>query len=167
MLPPFQDLQVSGKRLLALIVAALSMSNFSPFLAPEGGATGKQPSRIKKRPSLPRSFGIPVHDEPEHPELEPPSLSDAETHTSSASNSDESTLPTDISSPSDTGEHEDTFGSQFPVAERSDKEKLEAIATEFGDIAGLMEGAEPERMLAEGRGSLFKWVLLPTAEADG
>lgn len=46
----------------------------------------------------------------------------------------------------------------------ADEEKVRAIIQEFGDIAGLMrprEGPqpEPERMLAEATGSLFKYVL--------
>lgn len=43
----------------------------------------------------------------------------------------------------------------------SDEQKLAAIVAEFGDIASLMErvggaSVEPERMLAESEGSLFK-----------
>ncbi|WWC63363.1 uncharacterized protein I303_105963 [Kwoniella dejecticola CBS 10117] len=44
--------------------------------------------------------------------------------------------------------------------EVSDEEKLAAIIEEFGDIAGLMEGDEPERMLADTKGALFKGVMM-------
>ncbi|WVR07542.1 hypothetical protein IAU60_004584 [Kwoniella sp. DSM 27419] len=40
--------------------------------------------------------------------------------------------------------------------ELSPEEKLAAIAEEFGDIAGLIEGEEPERLLGATKGSLFK-----------
>jgi sterol 3beta-glucosyltransferase len=45
--------------------------------------------------------------------------------------------------------------------EPSDEQKLAAVIEEFGDIASLMErddgeGSEPERLLAESKGSLFK-----------
>nr|XP_019044752.1 hypothetical protein I302_06665 [Kwoniella bestiolae CBS 10118]OCF23682.1 hypothetical protein I302_06665 [Kwoniella bestiolae CBS 10118] len=46
------------------------------------------------------------------------------------------------------------------VPDMSDEEKLAAIKEEFGDIAGLMEGDEPERMLADTKGSLFKGVMM-------
>ncbi|KAK6910724.1 hypothetical protein I203_104756 [Kwoniella mangroviensis CBS 8507] len=46
------------------------------------------------------------------------------------------------------------------VSDISDEEKLLAIKEEFGDIAGLMEGGEAERMLADTKGSLFKGVMM-------
>lgn len=38
----------------------------------------------------------------------------------------------------------------------TDEEKMAAIISEFGDIASLYEDQEPERILAESKGSIFK-----------
>lgn len=40
------------------------------------------------------------------------------------------------------------------------EEKLYAISEEFGDIAGLMEGGEPEKFIAELRGALFRGIII-------
>ncbi|WWC71508.1 uncharacterized protein I206_105466 [Kwoniella pini CBS 10737] len=44
--------------------------------------------------------------------------------------------------------------------EVSEKDKLAAIIEEFGDVAGLLEGDEPERILADTKGALFKGVMM-------
>lgn len=38
----------------------------------------------------------------------------------------------------------------------TDEEKIAAIISEFGDITSLYEDQEPERILAESKGSVFK-----------
>lgn len=53
------------------------------------------------------------------------------------------------------------FGDSFddmPLAgeDITDEEKVAAIIREFGDIASLCEDQEPERILAESKGSIFK-----------
>ncbi|OXC68989.1 hypothetical protein AYX13_02600 [Cryptococcus neoformans] len=42
----------------------------------------------------------------------------------------------------------------------TDEEKMAAIISEFGDIASLYEDQEPERILAESKGSIFKSVMM-------
>lgn len=42
----------------------------------------------------------------------------------------------------------------------SAQEKLDAITEEFGDIAGLMEGDQQERFIAESRGALFRGIII-------
>ncbi|WVR00064.1 hypothetical protein IAU59_007206 [Kwoniella sp. CBS 9459] len=46
------------------------------------------------------------------------------------------------------------------VSDISNADKIKAIVEEFGEIANLMEGDEPERMLADTKGSLFKGVMM-------
>ncbi|KAK8854734.1 hypothetical protein IAR55_003473 [Kwoniella newhampshirensis] len=53
------------------------------------------------------------------------------------------------------------------VDDISDEDKLAAIVDEFGDIAGLIEGEEPERILAESKGSLFKSGKIASANMQG
>ena len=53
------------------------------------------------------------------------------------------------------------------LQQASDEEKLKAIQEEFGDMASNMVDSEtgvsePERLLAEGKGSLFRWVVPPS-----
>lgn len=52
----------------------------------------------------------------------------------------------------------DSFGDDMPLAgeDITDEEKMAAIIREFGDIASLCEDQEPERILAESKGSIFK-----------
>lgn len=52
----------------------------------------------------------------------------------------------------------DSFGDDMPLAgeDITDEEKMTAIIKEFGDIASLCEDQEPERILAESKGSIFK-----------
>ncbi|KIR31721.1 sterol 3beta-glucosyltransferase [Cryptococcus deuterogattii MMRL2647] len=57
------------------------------------------------------------------------------------------------------------FGDSFddmPLAgeDITDEEKVAAIIREFGDIASLCEDQEPERILAESKGSIFKSVMM-------
>lgn len=42
----------------------------------------------------------------------------------------------------------------------TDEEKIAAIISEFGDITSLYEDQEPERILAESKGSVFKSVMM-------
>ncbi|OCF37991.1 hypothetical protein I316_00215 [Kwoniella heveanensis BCC8398] len=46
------------------------------------------------------------------------------------------------------------------VSDITNAEKIKAIVEEFGEIANLIEGDEPERMLADTKGSLFKGVMM-------
>lgn len=125
------------------------MSNLSPLNAQSGSLTARRP-RIRKRlrPSLPRlASAISPPGEPEHSDLEAPEP------TSSSSGS--STPSTDITPPT-LSEDDNQYGSVFQDRAIPDEEKLSAIAAEYGDIVALMEDSEPERMLAESMGSLFK-----------
>lgn len=45
------------------------------------------------------------------------------------------------------------------------EEKLYAICEEFGDLAGLMEGNEPETFIAESRGALFRGIIIVVRKA--
>jgi sterol 3beta-glucosyltransferase len=52
-------------------------------------------------------------------------------------------------------------GISTPITEDvDDTEKMKAIITEFGNIAELQQGSEPERLIAESKGSFFKGVML-------
>ena len=139
---------------MGLLNVALSLSNLSPLNVQEGRTSGKMSAR-KKRPSLPRlsSFAAHPRDEPEHPELAPPIPDDEST-----SASEGSTPSTGVTSPSKQSGEDEEYGGLLQNRVIPSDDKLKAIAEEFGDIAGLHEGAEPERMLAEAKGSLFKWV---------
>jgi len=123
------------------------MSNLSPLNAQNGSLTARRP-RIRKRPSLPRlASAISPPGEPEHSDLEAPEPT--------SSSSGNSTPSTDITPPT-LSEDDNQYGSVFQDRAISDEEKLSAIAAEYGDIVALMEDSEPERMLAESMGSLFK-----------
>jgi sterol 3beta-glucosyltransferase len=111
---------------------ALSLSNLSPY--------GEEAMSRKKRPELPR-FSSHAADESDS-ELSEDTLSTPSTGiTTPAEPVDQTTAP--------------------EPDEPSDEQKLAAVIEEFGDIASLMErddgeGSEPERLLAESKGSLFK-----------
>lgn len=47
------------------------------------------------------------------------------------------------------------------------EEKLYAIREEFGDIAGLTEGGEPEKFIAESRGALFRGIIIVVRNSLG
>jgi len=136
---------------------ALSMSNLSPLVSQDGYPRKAKVPAKKKRPQLPHLHinAVPPQEEPEHPELDTPP-SDAETLPSIPPSSGASTPVTDITSPSKLSEEEGKYEDILQDRKISDEEKLQAVVAEFGDIAGLMEGSEPERMLAEAKGSLFK-----------
>nr|XP_031864085.1 uncharacterized protein CI109_000729 [Kwoniella shandongensis]KAA5531157.1 hypothetical protein CI109_000729 [Kwoniella shandongensis] len=68
---------------------------------------------------------------------------------------DESPVDTPLEAP--TGR---PFRAAVGVDDIPDEDKLAAIVDEFGEIAGLLEGDEPERILAESKGSLFKGVMM-------
>ncbi|WWC90647.1 uncharacterized protein L201_005583 [Kwoniella dendrophila CBS 6074] len=63
-------------------------------------------------------------------------------------------------------ESQNTTSAALGVGDISDEEKLAAIKDEFGDIAGLMEGDEPERLLADTKGTLFKLLFHATIPPD-
>lgn len=115
---------------------ALSLSNISPY--------GEQVVGRKIRPQLPHVSSKPGTE-----------YADSE---SELSESIPSTPSTGITTPPDTERHSAIL---VEGEEPSDERKLAAIVEEFGEIANLMErvdgdGSEPERMLAESKGSLFK-----------
>lgn len=134
--------------------AALSLSNLSPYGEPMLGDDEKP----KSRPPLPTFTSKLTSD----PEQETPSGTPA----SSAPGSP--TFPAaDASAPvaaplvmPQPVRNESMRSNDPSYVEPTDDEKLAAIAEEFGDISGLFEGAEPERMLAESKGSLFKSVMM-------
>jgi sterol 3beta-glucosyltransferase len=93
----------------------------------------------KKRPELPR---FSSHAEESDSELSEDTLS---------------TPSTGITTPAELADQTTVLDTDEP----SDEQKLAAVIEEFGDIASLMqrhdgEGSEPERLLAESKGSLFK-----------
>ncbi|WWD19120.1 hypothetical protein CI109_103578 [Kwoniella shandongensis] len=73
---------------------------------------------------------------------------------------DESPVDTPLEAP--TGR---PFRAAVGVDDIPDEDKLAAIVDEFGEIAGLLEGDEPERILAESKGSLFKLAMDSAAAA--
>ena len=149
------------------------MSNYSPLSNIEATpAEGSRPhSRLRhKRPSLP-SFPSTVRplsdadetptDEQDHPELDlaPPIDSSSESSVPYSDDISEYSITPPSSTDGTSAEHDPNrpvLGPDIP-----DKVKLEAIVAEFGPIADSMENidgtpAEPERILAESKGSLFK-----------
>ena len=163
-----QDLLVSRyyEIPIAYMRSALSMSNLSPLT---NGQSAARPRGSKKRPPLPRpaSTTVPNSDvEPEHPELGPSTSPDEESdYTSATPDSGSSTPSTEMTGPSMAGFDDSDVSAHFATASVPDEEKLKAIVEEYGDMASLLEGVagelpEPERILAESKGSLFKWVRL-------
>ncbi len=125
------------------------MSNYSSLIAPAGMSTGR-PSRIKRRPSLPRLSSFTADPQLAPPELELPISDFAESESGPSSPS------TGITTPSGMTAQDEEYPTVLQDKDITENEKLAAILEEYGDIAGLMEGDEPERMLAESKGSLFK-----------
>ncbi|KAE8541715.1 hypothetical protein D1P53_001886 [Cryptococcus gattii VGV] len=62
----------------------------------------------------------------------------------------------------------DSFGDDMPLGgeDITDEEKMAAIIGEFGDIASLCEDQEPERILAESKGSIFNVLSSLESAAD-
>ncbi|ORY35482.1 hypothetical protein BCR39DRAFT_461494 [Naematelia encephala] len=155
--------------------SALSLSNLSPLsFKDQDKKTGK--ATRKHRPSLPRIITAtppPLAtdsevEESENPELEPPIQSSTEgSEDSTAYTSADETNPlaeqtNEASKPSQTGRY---LSGSISDNDISDVEKLEAIIEEFGPIDQLMVNSdgspsEPERLLADSKGSLFKGVMM-------
>lgn len=119
---------------------AMSMSNLSSFTAKSASD-----AKNKKRPALPTR---PSHD------LDSPEL---------RRTSEDSATETAISSGMTTPTESTISTPGFHVADEvDDATKLAAIIEEYGDVASLFRpgngssDSEPERMLAECKGSLFK-----------
>jgi sterol 3beta-glucosyltransferase len=120
-----------------------------------------QKKQAKKRPELPRSSSFQPDAEHDTADLIEPAAEAGPVETP---------IPeSPVEGESDADGYTDT--AQTSVAEESttlgaddvpDEVKIAAIIEEFGDIAGLIQPppgqaeAEPERMLAEAKGSLFK-----------
>ncbi|KAK4687358.1 hypothetical protein P7C73_g2755, partial [Tremellales sp. Uapishka_1] len=125
--------------------AALSMSNLSPLSI----FGSDQPPKPKKRPRLPTYDSQSLAQDEMDPEspLTSPELVHSDSEVTDGSRSNASTPDTEVTP------HEVT-----------DEEKLAAIIEDFGEIAGLVVDAngvsEPERMLAESKGSLFKGIMM-------
>ncbi|WVQ77692.1 hypothetical protein IAR50_007382 [Cryptococcus sp. DSM 104548] len=134
---------------------ALSLNNLSASMSADNVQD------TKHRPPLPFS---PMDDSPE---LAAPIDSSPSRPGSSLSTSS-SASPDGISA-YDANTEEETpsvnelasIGTTFEGdREISAEEKLAAIVNEFGDVSSIYEGDEPERILAESKGSLFKSVMV-------
>lgn len=135
---------------------ALSISNLTTA---NSSISASQLSH-NERPSLPRA-------QPSDSDLEADPLR-FQLDQSGTSNSSESHTPA-TSDQEDTLDHEDPINDihddkyvdTFVHEKLTDETKLKAIIEEFGEMASVMEGvdgspSEPEQMLAESMGSLFK-----------
>ena len=120
-----------------------------------------QKRKAKKRPELPRSSSFQPDAEHDTADLVEPS--------EEVGSSEAIILESPIGTESDADGY--THTAQSSVTEESrtlgvddvpEEVKVAAIIEEFGDVAGLLEPPagqtepEPERMLAEAKGSLFK-----------
>nr|ODN91658.1 hypothetical protein L204_05646 [Cryptococcus depauperatus CBS 7855] len=114
---------------------ALSLSNLSAIFLPSSGRN------TKSRPVLPQAA---MEVSPElNIQLPPANLEGSEP---TATQNEKSTL----SNEQETSNKGDI----------SNEERLTAIVDEFGDMASLFEDYEPERLLAESIGSIFRGVLM-------
>ncbi len=60
----------------------------------------------------------------------------------------------------DQDQEEEGEGDHFGESKMNKQDKIDAIIEEFGDLAGLMENSEPERLIAETRGALFRGIVI-------
>ncbi|ODN87445.1 hypothetical protein L198_07072 [Cryptococcus wingfieldii CBS 7118] len=121
---------------------ALSLNNLSASMSTE--------HVNKNHPPLPFAT---MDDSPElAAPIAPPPLSRSQSSFSTSSASSEEAP--DVDELANVGT---TFDGDREI---SPEEKLAAIVNEFGDVSSIYEGDEPERILAESKGSLFKSVMV-------
>ncbi|WVQ82114.1 hypothetical protein IAT38_004242 [Cryptococcus sp. DSM 104549] len=131
---------------------ALSLSNLS-------SAMPNHPQKpAKKRPALPHTF---TEQSPEMDDVSPDATSPTDSESFEAQ-----MPPIALGDPLPARTADEAVPAAavnragMGVDDISDEEKLAAIADEFGPIAELFEGDEPERILAESKGSLFRSVMM-------
>ncbi|RXK41091.1 hypothetical protein M231_01494 [Tremella mesenterica] len=173
-----ETLEESKNNAASARFAALSVGNYSPWVNRKNDHKIAHQTKVHKRPRPelpcpppPASDSETPLDESEHPELDisPGALgpridTDSDSSRPPSIAPSESSVASSYTSATSLGLVDDDgipfFGPDIP-----DDLKLKAIIEDFGNIADLMENSdgtpgEPERMLAESKGSLFKGVMM-------